>query len=105
MPKKIIFNIYRKKKIMGNLAAMDMVIQNGVNEQTLRWQLQSNHYPPLPEVCIKLAKRVIKKANAGDFYSNISLRGTGISWRGKHLVPVNECIDAWHLEFFINQGE
>lgn len=90
---------------MGTLAAMDMVIQNGVNDQTLAWHLQSNHYPPLPNVCIKLAKRAIKKANDGDIESNISLRGTGISWRGKQLVPVYECISAWHLEDFINQDD
>jgi len=90
---------------MGNLAAMDMVEQNGVNDQTLSWHLKGNHYPPLPDAILPLAKRAIKKANMGEWDANISLRGTEISWRGKKSVPVSECIEAWHLYCFLNQND
>jgi hypothetical protein len=92
---------------MGNLQAIEMVAHTDL-DTALIWHLTANHYPPLPLSLLPVAKRAIKKAKAGLWAANVSLRGTGVTYtRGKRgdLAPVRACVEAWHLSAFIEGAE
>lgn len=88
---------------MGSMAASDMVAYDGVNDATLTWHLTSNHYPPLPIELLPVAKRVIRKANDEQWEANVRLP-EGITYKGSTLAPVWACVEAWHLDAFIEVG-
>lgn len=77
---------------------------------SLAWHLQSNHYPPLPNGCVAIAKRAIAHAHECDGFSPFTYEScehtVDISAIGTHLtygtdVPVRELIEAWHLDFYL----
>ena len=75
------------------------------SDTALRWHLQSNHYPPLPDCIFGLAKQAIELANDGEWDARIDLTKAGISWRGQDSAPVSACVEAWHLDSFIQNIE
>ena len=89
---------------MGRMSLQGMLELNGT-DTTLRWHLMYNHYPPLPVQAIEIAKQAIYKADNGEWNAEISLEDAGISWRGKNSVPVSACIEAWHLEDFLDNND
>lgn len=92
---------------MGNMNALgmaDAVAEGQVSQDAaLEWHLRSNHFPPLPSELVPVARRVIDKANAGEWDANVRLP-KGISYRGSSLAPVAACVDAWHLDAFLDDG-
>ena len=94
---------------MGNMHSEEMAneVTNGLSLDTaLRYQLFSNHYPPLPFVVLELAKQAIELWDNGDHDGTISFENTGIEHRRYGLdVPVAECLDAWHLWSFVDDNE
>jgi hypothetical protein len=70
----------------------------------LAWHLQSNHYPPLPAELVPVARRVIDKANRGDWDKRVRLP-EGVSYRGSRLAPVAACVEAWHLDAFLEEDD
>ena len=68
----------------------------------LQYHFTSNHYPPLPVSLIPLAKRIIETVSddAGRVDEMVNLPD-GRLWKGKAKAPVSECIEAWHLDSFI----
>ena len=85
---------------MGRLSAEDM-IEHASFDQALAWHLKGNHYPPLPESLIPVAKIVIEKAKQGRWDAKVKLP-EGVSYQGKRMVPVSACVEAWHLDAFLN---
>jgi hypothetical protein len=74
-------------------------------DTALFWHLQFNHYPPLPGCVFGLAKQAIELANEGEWDARIDLTESGISWRGQKSAPVRACIEAWHLDGFLQDCE
>lgn len=80
---------------MGRLQAEEMVsiLQQ---DQALRWHLQSNHYPPINEVFIPVAKEAIEKGNQEDWDYVIKMPN-GVS------KTVAQIIEGLHLESFLDE--
>ena len=93
---------------MGSLqaAAFAEAVKDGDTNLSaaLLWHLTGNHYPPLPTSLVPVAKRVIEKASRCEWDSNVRLPA-GITYKGKSLAPVGECVQAWHLDAFILSAE
>jgi hypothetical protein len=88
---------------MGHMSAVDMVA-HASQDNALRWHLQANHYPPLPSSLLPVAKRVIQKAKRRDWDARVRLP-KGILWKGKTTAPVSACVEAWHLDAFLEQED
>lgn len=87
---------------MGYLSARDMAQQAPNLDVALEWHFRSNHFPPLPYELIPVAKRIIEVvhndgAAAGDTVDLLE----GTTWRGKSYAPLYACIEAWHLDAFL----
>ena len=87
---------------MGAMTTLSLIEECDTTDNALKIHLKYNHYPPLPDIVFDLAKRAIKYAKQGKWNNNISLKGTSISFRGKKTAPVSECVEAWHLDYFID---
>lgn len=89
---------------MGAITAIDLKDQAKEGtcslDTALAIHFQSNHYPPLPLSLIPVAKRVIEKAQRGEWEARVRLP-EGITFRGSTLAPVRECAKAWHLDAWI----
>lgn len=84
---------------MGRLAAEGMLEMAGF-DAALDWHMKTNHYPPLPSSLIPVAKIVIEKAKQGRWDARVKLP-EGVSYQGKRIVPVSACVEAWHLDAFL----
>lgn len=73
-------------------------------DQALTIHLQSNNYPPLPLSLLPTCHQVIDLANNGEFDGEVELPA-GITYKGNSRAPVRECIQAWHLDAFIDYQE
>jgi hypothetical protein len=88
---------------MGHLQANDM--QNFVEFDTrLRWHLQSNHYPPVPDAMYEPCVAAIDAANEDDYDRTIDLTGIA-QYRGGNTAPAWAIIEAHHLDTFIASEE
>jgi len=88
---------------MGAEAMAEQVREGALHLQAaLRWHLQSNHYPPLPEVLIPAAMRAIERGNKEQWHRRVRMP-KNLLFRGKTLAPVGDLIEALHLESFLNQ--
>jgi hypothetical protein len=94
---------------VGDLALRGMAGAAGI-ETSLAWHLQSNHYPPLPTGSVAIAKRAIDHAHrcvGFDPYASercdhrISIKSIGTHRVYGTRVPVPEIIEAWHLDFYL----
>lgn len=75
----------------------------------LEHHLTGNHYPPLPTSLVDTCVEVIQKANvlqageAGEWDQPIQLP-EDITYRGQSMAPLNACIEAWHLDAWIDHA-
>lgn len=92
---------------MGSLQAQEMagaVEDGGISlDNALGWHLQSNHYPPLPYEVNAIAKRIIEEQGEWAWDDIIDLP-EGMSYRGQQHAPVWACVEAWHLDAFLEQA-
>lgn len=88
---------------MGNFQAAEMIELAGLHA-SLRWHLQSNHYPPIPEVFVSPCLQAIDSANAGDWTAVIELP-YGVLWRGQTTCPASALIEWAHLSVFLSGDE
>ena len=88
---------------MGYLSALDFAA-NADQDTALRWHLTTNHFPPLPEGLLEPAKEAIANVLAGATDALVDLRGFG-SYKGEPSAPSWACIEAWHLEAFLDAQE
>ena len=84
---------------MGRLAAEGMLEMAGL-DAALDWHMTANHYPPLPSSFIPVAKIVIEKAKQGRWGAKVKLP-EGVRYQGKRIVLVSACVEAWHLDAFL----
>ena len=78
-------------------------------EQSIRWHLRANHYPPVPESmvapCIE-AIQIVESSQWGDTdQSDPVTLPDGISWRGQDTAPAWAIVESHHLESFIRWEE
>ena len=85
---------------MGYLSAVDML--NHANRNVaLRWHLQSNHYPPIPDCMLPVVRRAISYAARGKWETLLTLpEGVSHKKHGKRA-PVWEVVKHAHLDAFI----
>ena len=88
---------------MGRMA-LEGMLEQASEDQALRWHLSSNHFPPLPESLIPVAKRAIQAARRGQWSMKITLPEE-FTWKGQSTAPVSACITEWHLDAFISEEE
>lgn len=88
---------------MGHFQTVEMIESAGLY-QSLRWHLQYNHYPPIPEVFVSLCERAIDHANADDWDAVIELPD-GVLWRNQSTCPAHALIEWAHLHPFIAGDE
>lgn len=58
-------------------------------------------YPPLPVSLVPVAKNIIENLSAGGDPAELVELPEGIEYRGQRLAPALACVEAWHLEAFI----
>jgi len=88
---------------MGHLSALDMAASTDL-DTALSWHLTANHFPPLPLELLPVAKRAIAKANAGRYDDRLKLPA-GIRYRDASSAPVYACVEAWHLDAFLEEED
>ena len=98
---------------MGSLQAQEfaeLTEQGAISlEQSIRWHLRTNHYPPVPESmvdpCIE-AIQIVESSQWGDTdQSDPVTLPDGISWRGQDTAPAWAIVESHHLESFIRWEE
>ena len=89
---------------MGALHAMELADSELDLETQIRFQLRSNHYPPVPVSMVPVCIEAIDKANEGEWEELITLP-EGVSWRGEPCAPVHAIVEQHHLEFWIIESE
>jgi len=89
---------------MGALHAIELADSELDLETQIRFQLRSNHYPPVPESMIPVCIEAIDRANEGEWQDMIKLPD-GVSWRGEDSAPVHAIIEQHHLDFWIIESE
>lgn len=89
---------------MGRIALEGM--REVADEDTaLRWHLFSNHFPPLPEGVLGLAKRVLKAWREGRREAKIDIAEVGRHRTYGTVVPIGMCVREWHLEGFLDDDD
>lgn len=94
---------------MGNMQALSMAgaVQDGdlTLEAALSWHFSANHFPPLPQELVPVAVDIIYSYDPfdADAQDRLVTLPEGITWRGDNCAPVWACIDAWHLDAYLEQ--
>ena len=89
---------------MGALHAMELADSELDLETQIRFQLRSNHYPPVPESMVPVCIQAIDQANEGNWEEMIKMP-EGVSWRNQDHAPVYAIIEQHHLEFWVAESE
>jgi len=69
-------------------------------EMAIKFHLESNHYPPVPEVMVSPCIEAIDAYNADETDKVIDLPD-GITYRGMFTAPVLSIIENCHLETWL----
>ena len=90
------------ESIMGYTQAMEMVNLISL-EQGIRWHLQCNHYPPVPNQMIPVAVKAVLLCREGNFSETVKtpFEHRIHSW----TVPAYVIVEAYHLEPWVNELE
>lgn len=90
---------------MGALHAIELAESELDLETQIRFQLRSNHYPPVPESMVPVCIEALDAVNTdGDWEKEITLP-EGVSWRGNDTAPAYAIIEQHHLEFWVVESE
>ena len=89
---------------MGRMQAEEMKAQFGSLEQTLRWHLTYNHYPPVSVSMVPVCAEAIDHANVEDYDTLLNLP-EGITFKGNTKAPVYEIINAHHLQTYLEDQD
>lgn len=89
---------------MGYLSALDMR-EYGGEEVALRWHLSHNHFPPIPEEMIPVAKKALVNAKAGRWGRRVKLP-PGVRHRATGQCATTEAlVRHMHLDAFLEGGD
>jgi hypothetical protein len=99
---------------MGAMQAMEMAEMLSI-EDSIRWHLRSNHYPPVPLSMVDTCIEAINACNELDYDRLIQLpfdgvhKDTGepfqITWRGQDKAPAHAIVEGHHLHSWIELDE
>lgn len=84
---------------MGYLQAFEISRMTNLNT-SLRWHLQSNHYPPVPVSMVEPCKAAIAAYTGENYQQEISLPD-GIRYRGNPTAPASALVEELHLDAFM----
>jgi hypothetical protein len=84
---------------MGRLALDDMLGQGLDIERALAWHLNSNHFPPIPEVFDSAVEAI--EAGMDEDWDRLIELPAGVTWRDATTAPAWACIEGWHLDGFL----
>jgi len=87
---------------MGSMSARDMADQGLPLETLVRWHLQSNHYPPVPEEMVPLAVAAIHAIQADDAH-RVFACPAGVLYRGRPWVSAAEVAGEYRLDDLIGE--
>ncbi|MBW2608442.1 MAG: hypothetical protein JRD05_12505 [Deltaproteobacteria bacterium] len=83
------------------LQAMEMVKVINL-EQSIRWHLQHNLCPPVPNKMISIALKAVMLCRENKFSEDILLPfGRQVAW----MVPAYVIVEVYHLEPWVNELE
>lgn len=88
---------------MGRLSAEDMLTHTN-QETALVWHLGYNHFPPIPQSMLPVARAAIKYANLGRWDTRVALP-EGATYRGKTRAPVRALVESLHLDAFLDASK
>ena len=95
---------------MGSTLSLDLI--NFVSQDVLdletavRFQLQNNHYPPIPDFFIPVCLQAIELANQGLYDEYVDLpEGVTDAQSGGTQTTATKLIDWAHLSFFITSED
>jgi hypothetical protein len=100
---KGVFCLGRKEKlIMRHIHALE-ILNLITLEGDLRWHLQNNHYPPVPDVIIPMAVKAVILCRNDKFNETIVtfFEHQFYGWS----VPAYAVVEAYHLEPWVNELE
>jgi len=80
------------------LRVLDLITLEG----DLRFHLQNNHYPPVPDVMIPIALKAVVLCRNDQFNKTIEIP---IEYRMGWMVPAYVIVEAYHLEPWVNELE
>ena len=85
---------------MGYTQAMEMVNLISL-EQSIRWHLQCNHYPPVPNVMIPIAVKAVMLCREDRFDDTVVtfFEYQPCGWS----LPAYVIVEAYHLEPWVNE--
>jgi len=86
---------------MGHIHALEIL--NLINlEQDIRWHLEHNHYPRVPDVIIPIAVKAVMLCREDKFNETIEVP---IEHRMGWMLPAYMIVEAYQLEFWVNELE
>lgn len=88
---------------MGRLAGQSMLDHAGF-DRALAWHMQANLYPPPPDTMTPVAYQAIKACNEGEIDRPIDLPA-GVRYRGQPTAQAWEIVEAFRLEFFLDESD
>ena len=78
------------------LRVLDLITLEG----DLRWHLQKNLYPPVPDVMIPIAVKAVILCRNDQFNKTIEIP---IEHRMGWMVPAYVIVESYHLESWVNE--
>jgi len=90
----------------GNASVMNQHVQEGdvQLDTALLWHLTSNHYPPVPEAMVPVARKAIEHADCGE-WDEIVQFPEGLVVNGLEEMSVSKIVEIMHLDAFIEQED
>ena len=80
------------------LKVLDLITLEG----DLRWHLQNNHYPPVPDVMIPIALKAVVLCRNDQFNKTIEVP---IEHRLGWMLPAYMIVEIYHLEPYVTDLE
>ena len=80
------------------LAEMDLGLANSI-----RIQLQANHYPPVPVSMVEPCIEAIQACN-DEMQDKLIKLPDGITWRGEDSAPAHAIVEGHHLEAWLDHA-
>tara|TARA_B110000503_G_scaffold97345_1_gene146152 strand:+ start:240 stop:512 length:273 start_codon:yes stop_codon:yes gene_type:complete len=88
---------------MGRLQAVEMAGRLSV-EESIKWHLNDNLYPPAPPSMVKPCLRAIDAFWENDLDREIQMPD-GIFYRGEPSAPARDILISCHLDAWLDAGE
>jgi hypothetical protein len=88
---------------MGNNFSTDLAEMDMDLYQSIKIQLQANHYPPVPVSMVEPCIEAIQACNDDDPAKLIKLP-EDITWRKKEYAPAYAIVEGHHLEAWLNHA-